>query len=164
MRTSAAILCALIITGGTIALSQPDPADHPTPPPQRGRREFMEKLGLSDKQKADIAGLRTEMEKSMVGIQAKIKLARIDMKALAAAESPDKTSIEGKLKEINDLQYQEKKEAVDHLFAVYALLTPEQKKTFKNQMMARLSGGGMGRMGRRWQGFHREMPEDRAPH
>ncbi len=123
----------------------------------------MDKLGLTDKQKADMAALRTEMEKSMVGIQSKIKLARIDLKALAAAESPDKASIEGKLKEINDLQYQEKKETVDHLFGVYALLTPDQRKTFRNQMMARLSGGGMGRMGRRWQGFHRDTSEHHAP-
>jgi len=160
MRTSAALLCALIIAGGTIALSQPGPADHRTPPPERGRRDFIDKLGLSDKQKADIASLRTEMEKSMVGIHAKITLARIDMKALAAADSPDKSSIEGKLKEINDLQFQAKKESVDHLFAVYALLTPEQRKTFQKQMMARLSGGGMGR---RWQGSHRDMSDNRAP-
>jgi Spy/CpxP family protein refolding chaperone len=48
---------------------------------------------------------------------------------------------------------------VDHRFAVYALLTPEQKKMFKDHMMARLSGGmhqmwgrGMGQMGRRAMG------------
>ena len=163
MRISAALLCALMIAGGTIALSQPDPGAGRTPPPQHGRREFMDKLGLTDKQKADMAALRTEMEKSLVGIQAKIKLARIDMKALATADTPDKSAIEGKLKEINDLQYQEKKEGVDHLFAVYALLTPEQKKMFKNQIAARLSGGGMRQMGRRWQGFHGDMSGNHGP-
>ncbi len=163
MRTSMALLLALIIAGGATALAQPDPADHHGPPPQRGRREFMEKLGLNEKQKTDIAALRTEMEKSMVGIQAKIKIARIDMKNLASAESPDKASIEGKMKEISDLQFQAKKLTVDHIFAVYALLTPEQQKKFKDQLMKRLSGGGMGPMEHRWKGFRGEMPDEHAP-
>lgn len=163
MRKSMALLCALIMAGGTIALSQPEPASHSTPAPQKGRREFMEKMKLNEKQKADIAGLRTEMEKSMVGIQSKIKIARIDLRGLAGAESPDKAAIEAKLKEINDLQFQAKKVTVDHLFGVYALLTPEQKKMFKDQMMMRLSGGGMRPMGRRWQGIHGGMPGGMRP-
>ncbi|HEX7572812.1 MAG TPA: periplasmic heavy metal sensor [Bacteroidota bacterium] len=160
MRTSMALLLALIMAGGAIALSQPDPAAHHAPLPQKGRREFMEKLGLNEKQKTDIAGLRTEMEKTMVGIQAKIKIARIDMRNLVAAESPDKGAIEGKMKEVNDLQYQAKKLTVDHIFAVYALLTPEQQKMFKGQLMKRLSGRGMRPMEHRWEGFQGGMPDE----
>ena len=163
MRTSLALLLALTMVGGATALSQPDPAAHHAPLPQRGRREFMEKLGLNEKQKTDIAGLRTEMEKSLVGIQAKIKIARIDMKNLVAAESPDKAAIEGKMKEVSDLQYQAKKLTVDHLFAVYALLTPEQQKMFRGQMLKRLSGDGMRTMGRRWGGHPGGMPDEPAP-
>lgn len=163
MRTSMALLLTLIMAGGATALSQPDPAPQHAPLPQRGRREFMEKMGLNEKQKTDIAGLRTEMEKSMVAIQAKIKIARIDMRNMVGAASPDKASIEGKMKEVNDLQFQAKKLTVDHLFAVYALLTPEQQKMFKDQMMKRLSGG-MRRMGHRWQGFRGEMPDEPGPH
>ena len=122
----------------------------------------MGKLGLNEKQKTDIAGLRAEMEKSMVGIQSKIKIERIDLRSLVAAESPDKAAIEGKMKEINDLQFQAKKLTVDHVFAVYGLLTPEQRKTFKDQMMRRLSGG-MGSMQHRWGGLHRGMSDDAAP-
>jgi Spy/CpxP family protein refolding chaperone len=163
MRTSLALLLALTMAGGATALSQPDPAAHHAPLPQRGRREFMEKLGLTEKQKTDIAGLRTEMEKSLVGIQAKIKIARIDMKNLVAAESPDKASIEGKMKEVNDLQYQAKKLTVDHLFAVYALLTPEQQKIFRGQIMKRLSGEGMRPMEHRGWGHPGGMPDEPAP-
>ena len=163
MRTSLALLLAATLAAGATALSQPDPATHHAPFAQRGRREFMEKLGLNEKQKTDIAGLRTEMEKSMVGIQAKIKIARIDMRNLVGAESPDKGLIEGKMKEINDLQFQAKKLTVDHIFAVYALLTPEQQKTFKGQMMKRLSAGRMGPMEHRWEGPHRGMPEEPGP-
>lgn len=155
MRTSLAALCAMLMLGGTAVLAQPEPAPRRTPPPDRGRMQFMEKLGLSEKQKADIAGLRTEMEKSMVGIQSKIKLARIDMRTILSSDNPDKAALEAKMKEVSDLQFQAKKVTVDHLFSVYALLTPEQKKTFKEHMMARIAGGmhqmwgrGMGRMGK----------------
>lgn len=160
MRTSMALLLALLMAGGTATLAQPDPDARHAPPAPRGRQEFMTKLGLSDKQKADIADLRTEMEKSMVGIQSKIKLARIDLRTLVAAEAPDQASIEGKMKEISDLQFQAKKATVDHLFKVYGLLNADQKKMFKNQIKMRLSGGGMGPMGHRGQGFRRGMSSD----
>ncbi len=163
MRTSMAILLVLALAGGTTGLAQPDPDAHHRPDPGHGHGKFMEKLGLSEKQKTDIGALRTEMEKTMVGIDAKIKLARIDLKALVAADSPDQGAIEGKLKEINDLQFQAKKAHVDHLFAVFALLTPEQKKTFKDQMMRGLAGGGMHPMMRRFQGHRPGMMQENAP-
>jgi Spy/CpxP family protein refolding chaperone len=147
---------------GATALAQPGPASRHNPPPERGERQLMQKLGLSEKQKSDIASLRTEMQKSLVGIQAKIKLARIDLGNLVRAESPDKTQIESKMKEINDLQFQEKTATVDHLFAVYNLLTPEQKKTFREHMMMRMSGG-MHPMMQHWQGFRRGMREEESP-
>jgi len=160
MRISMALLFAAVMAGSTLAVAQPDSGNRHTPPPQGGRREFMEKLGLDEKQKADIAGLRAEMQKTMIGIQSKIKIARIDLRTLAGADSPDKAAIEGKMKEINDLQFQSKKLVLDHVFAVYGLLNPQQKKTFKGQMMMRLSGWTRP-MGRGWQGFHRGgMPND----
>jgi Spy/CpxP family protein refolding chaperone len=70
------------------------------------------------------------------------------------------------MKEINDFQYQAKKLTVDHLFAVYALLTPEQQKMFKGQLMKRLSGGECGRWGTgggdSGEGCRKE-PEEPAP-
>jgi Spy/CpxP family protein refolding chaperone len=152
MRTTLAVLCAMTILGSAAALSQPEPAPPHAPPLKQGRMQFMEKMGLTEKQKADIAGLRADMEKSMVGIQAKIKLARIDMRTIVSSDTPDKSAIETKMKEVTDLQFQAKKVILDHLFAVYALLTPEQKKMFKDHMMARLEGG-MRRMGGRGMGF-----------
>ena len=161
MRFTMTLLFAIVVSACTLAVSQPDPGDGHTSPP-RGRRQFMEKLGLDEKQKAEIAGLRTEMQKSMVGIQSKIKIARIDLRTMVAADSPDKAAIEGKMKEINDLQFQSKKLIVDHVFAVYGLLNPEQKKKFKDQMMMRLSGWRRP-MGHGWQGSHRGMPDDNVP-
>jgi Spy/CpxP family protein refolding chaperone len=163
MRYPVTLVCALMLAAVPAALSQPDTAPQRTPPHDRGRREFMAKLDLNDKQKTDIAGLRAEMQKSMVGIQSKIKIARIDLRTLVASDAPDKASIESKLREINDLQFQGKKLMVDHVFAVSALLTPEQRKTFKSQMMMRLSGGGMRPMGHMGQGFRSGMSDDHDP-
>lgn len=161
MRFMMSLVCVLCFAGGALAQQEPAPR-HAPEARERGPAGMMAKLGLDEKQKADIAGLRTEMEKAMVGIQSKIKIARIDIKSLVMAESPDKSAIEGKMKEVSDLQYQAKKLTVDHLFSVYGLLTAEQKKTFREHMMTRLSGG-MERMGG-WQGGHRGMPGGEDSH
>jgi hypothetical protein len=60
------------------------------------------------------------------------------------------------MKEVSELQYQEKLNGLDHLFAVKAILTPEQQKMWKEhmkqmgpemreRMMGRMMGKGMER-------------------
>jgi len=149
MHRSLAFIAALLIAGIAAAQTQPAPAGGPGHPRvmPRGARQMMERLNLTDKQKAEAAKLRTELEKSMVGIQAKIKLARIDLRTLATAEAPERSAVEGKLREISDLQFQQKKLVADHAFDFYALLTPEQQKTARAGLQRMLSGGGM-----RWGG------------
>jgi Spy/CpxP family protein refolding chaperone len=56
------------------------------------------------------------------------------VKELFAAASPDKGAIEKKMKEVSELQFQEKVNGLDHLFAVRAMLTPEQQKLWKELM------------------------------
>ena len=149
MRRSLAILVAMFVAGAAAVHAQPaagGESGHARFMP-RGAHQMMQKLNLSDKQKADAAKLHTELEKSMVGIQSRIKLARIDLRTLVTAEAPDRSAVEAKLKEISDLQYQEKKLVADHVFDFYALLTPEQQKTARAGLMHMLANGGM-----RWRG------------
>ena len=163
MHRSLVILAATLIAVSAAAYAQPGPGDAPGHPPfmPRGARQMMEKLKLTDKQKAEAAKLHTDLEKSMVEIQAKVKLARIDLRTLVAADAPERSAVEGKLKEISDLQYQEKKLVADHAFDFYALLTPEQQKTARAGLLRMLSGGGM-RWGGRMMGDRGGMMEDRG--
>jgi len=155
MKRGLVILVASLIACGSALYAQPDTGDRPDHPGlmPRGPRQMLQKLNLNDKQKAEAAKLHTDLEKSLVGVQSKIKLARIDLRTLVTAEAPDRSAVEAKLKEISDLQYQQKKLVAEHAFDFYALLTPEQQKTFRGGLMHMLEGGGMRRGGgRMWRG------------
>jgi len=118
-------------------------------------QELMGKLNLTDQQKSDMQKLRFEMEKKQAQVQSKIRLQRIDLRELLAADKPDRAAIEKGIKTVSELQLQEKMNMVDHLFAVNALLTPEQQKIWKKNIGERLGGmsGEMRGMGGRMRGM-----------
>ena len=152
------LLTALMAaTVATPALAQPGPGGERRP---RGDREccenrhegrmprrgdMMEKLKLTDQQKVQMEKMRTELQKKQVTVQGKIAVMRIELKELFQAENPDRAAIEKKMKDVSDLQHQEKLNGLDHLFAVKAILTPEQQKMWKEHML-RAGGEGMGMM------------------
>ena len=98
------------------------------------RQEMRAKLNLTDQQETQMQTLRFDLEKKQTTVQSKVKLLRIDIKELFAAENPDKNAIAKKMKEVSDLQLQEKTNVLDHMFAVKAILTPEQQKIWKQHM------------------------------
>jgi Spy/CpxP family protein refolding chaperone len=110
----------------------------PGPLPGDGPKDFhggiMAKLNLTEDQQAQIDKLRLELQKKQVTLRSKIDVARLEIKELFGAVSPDKAAIEKKMKEVSELQLQEKLNGLDHLFAVKAILTPEQQKLWKEHM------------------------------
>ena len=120
--------------------------------PMRGR--MMEALNLTDQQKGQMEKLRTDLEKKQVTVQGKIAVLRVELKELFQAENPERGAIEKKMKEVSDLQHQLKINGLDHLFAVKAILTPDQQKVWKKHMLAmgeermgmRMGNGPEGRM------------------
>ena len=144
MKATVGIVIGMLLVAGSIASAQPEPADGKgrARMGQGGNPEamMMEHLKLTDQQKTDLHKLRADMERSMVKTQSAIHLARIDLRQLAAADKLDRGAIEKKVKEISELQQQAKSALIDHLFAVYAMLTPEQQKMFKEHMAQRLEG------------------------
>jgi Spy/CpxP family protein refolding chaperone len=152
-RTAFVVIMAM--TFALAAYGQPGPTTG-GPPGQEGQRParraqmreaFMEKLNLTDQQKEQFRKLRLDMDRKHEKTMSKIKLARIDLRELATADGPDKATIEKKLREISDLQHQQKLDMVDHLFAAKAVLTPEQQKIWKEHMKEVLPE--MGEMGQR---------------
>jgi Spy/CpxP family protein refolding chaperone len=102
--------------------------------PMHGRQDVMAKLNLSEDQQNQMQKLRIDLQKKQATVQSKIRLARLDIEELFMAATPDKGAIEKKMKEVSDLQYQEKLNGLDHMFAVKAILTPEQQKLWKEHM------------------------------
>jgi Spy/CpxP family protein refolding chaperone len=130
----------MIAAAASLSFAQPGPPSTGGPGPNRGpdargmRQEMKAKLNLTEQQETQMQKLRFDLEKKQTTVQSKIKLLRIDMKELIAAENPDRNAIEKKMKEVSDLQLQEKMNGLDHLFAVKAILTPEQQKIWKQHM------------------------------
>jgi Spy/CpxP family protein refolding chaperone len=120
----------------------------------RGPERMDQLLNLTDEQEARIQKLRTEMQRSMVQHRSKVQLARIDLRELAEADAPDRSAVEKKMKEIADLQVKQRMMAFDHRAEVEKVLTPEQKKIWKEhrgdmrrdvrQRMMRRMGGAPG--------------------
>jgi Spy/CpxP family protein refolding chaperone len=104
------------------------------------RGSMMKELNLTPDQETKIKKLRLELEKKQTVVDPKIKLARIAMKEVLMADKLDRAAIEKQVKEISGLQLEKKLNFVDHMFAVYNILTPEQQKTWKEHLGAR----GMG--------------------
>ena len=138
MFTSCGTLFALVVLAASTAVSQPGEARREI------RREivmgkgmhesFFERLNLSDQQETQLRKLRIQTQKNRVQIHSKIHVARLDMKELFLAETPDRAAIEKIVKTISDLQHQAKVNHIDHLFDVYEILTPEQRKVWKKHM------------------------------
>lgn len=110
---------------------------------------LVEKLKLSDSQKADFEKINTDFARQRIEQQAKIKLAALDLRTLLNADSPDKSAIEKKINEISDLQAQNRMLRVDHWFSVNKILNPDQQKIWKSMLDRPLRGrfaAGMGQM------------------
>ena len=143
MMKAGIVLLALCTATLAPAFAQP-PDHHRGPGSMRERHEgIMDQLNLTDTQKDQMRKLRLELAKKQATLQSKIKMARLDMAELFLADKPDRAAIEKQIKTVSDLQYQEKVNRLDHMFAVKDILTPEQQKMMKQHMR---DGGGL----RRW--------------
>lgn len=146
------VVVLALLLGGATAIAQPGPgqaAHKPAGPAMR--HQLMERLNLTDQQKEQIAKLRADFQKKMIAQRAKVQSLRVDMRTEIGSDDPDRATIEKISRNINDVQGQMKLDRIDHLFAVKAVLTPEQQKTFKNEMM-QLGGRAGSRVGRHLMG------------
>jgi Spy/CpxP family protein refolding chaperone len=170
MKKSLFVVVTLLLGMGGMALAQQEPA----PAPRQGqgvqrrmmihRGEVGGRLNLTDDQKAQMRKVNADIEKKLIPVQSKIKLARIDLRELMGAEKPDRSAIEKKMKEVSDLQYQVKIINLDRMLTVKGILTPEQLKIWKDRPMGMRGGilerirGWLGRLGP--QRMHRGAVEE----
>jgi Spy/CpxP family protein refolding chaperone len=121
----------------------------------RGR--WTEQLGLSDAQKEQIHQVLLDTRKKNIEVNAKEKVARIELHELVSADSPDQKEIDAQIATLAQLQESGMRNRVEAILAVQKVLTPEQRKKAKElRSFGRFLGGpgalegrpGMGRQGR----------------
>lgn len=104
-------------------------------------QEMMKQLNLTEDQQSQIQKLHLNLEKKQAELRAKIQVAQIDMRELMLTDNLDKAAIEKKMDAVADLRGQSRKNMIDHWFAVYNMLKPEQQKIWKQQHAGMIGGG-----------------------
>ncbi|MDZ7344613.1 MAG: Spy/CpxP family protein refolding chaperone [candidate division KSB1 bacterium] len=118
---------------------------------QRGERvgkQWAEELGLTSEQKEQINQILLATRKKNIDVQAKQKLAHLELQELLAADAPDQNKINAKIAELSKIHETLMRNRIESLLSVQKVLTPEQRKKAKE---LRPFGGFHGGLGR-WDG------------
>jgi Spy/CpxP family protein refolding chaperone len=128
MKKIAGIIIIALLAFGIQAFSQPsDDGDN---------NRIIKKLNLTKEQKIDANKIKVDMEKQLIAQKAKMETARLELREILNADSPDKSDIEKKLSEIADLEVQTQMIRVDSWFSINTILTPEQQKVWGKALVA----------------------------
>ena len=95
---------------------------------------LLDRLNLNDQQKKQIEQMRFDMQKQLVGVRAKMQMARLDLHQLLAADNPDKAAIEAKMGEISQIALQVHSTRLNQWFEVNKILNPDQQKVWKEML------------------------------
>lgn len=93
--------------------------------------ECFSKLNLTDKQKDEITALKKSFMEQNKKHREEMSKMCASIKEMANSDKPDITAIDVKIEEQAKLWVKGKKEMVEHMLKVKALLTPEQLKLWK---------------------------------
>jgi len=113
---------------------------------ERLGKSLLEELGLSDAQKSQIHQVRLDTRKKNIDVEAKLKLAGIELHELMNAETPDQGKINAKISEVSKWREALMRNGIETKLAVQKILTPEQRKKMQE---SRASMFGRGRHGAR---------------
>ena len=117
-------------------------------PASMQHRAMMEKLNLTDEQTKKFEDIHYQHQKKAITMRAEIESARLDLGRLMRADEPDRRAIEAQIDKVSQARVGLEKDRVGQMLEMRALLTPEQRKTWREMH------GGMGMPG----GMHRGMP------
>ena len=134
MLKTLATLSGMIVLACCTSFAQPADGGMPSRRPMLMHQSMMERLKLTPQQETQMRKLRLEFMKKEIQVRAKIRVARLDVAELFAADQPDRNAIEKAAKAVSDLEYQAKLDRIDHQFAVRGILTAEQLKIWKENI------------------------------
>jgi Spy/CpxP family protein refolding chaperone len=115
--------------------------------------EMRKRLGITAQQAESIGQKTSEFMKGQIRNRANLRIQRLDLRNLLAAENPDRAAINSALEQISTLQLARAKAAVNFRLDMRNALTPEQRQKLM-QMRREFMRRGPGRQG---------MPGRRGP-
>jgi protein CpxP len=135
-------VAAIVLMAG-LAMAQPRGGMMQRAEGERIRKSMWEQLGLSDQQKEQIRQVMLNTRKKNIDVEAKQKLARIELHELMSADAPDQGKINAKISELSKTHETLMRNRIESALAVQKVLTPEQRqkaKELRPQMRERRGG------------------------
>lgn len=123
--------CAAIMLMSSLAMAQPRGDMRQRAEGEQRRKPMFEELGLTDQQKEQIRQARLDARKKNIDVEAKQKLARIELHELMGADTPDQSKINAKISELSKLHETLMRNRIESHLAVQKVLTLEQRKKAK---------------------------------
>ncbi len=112
-------------------------------------RGYLDLIELTADQKQQVEEIRKSFLPEVAGVRQSLREKRLELSELLFAESPGMQAIEAKSLEISILQRELEKKVIDHILEEKDLLSPDQKKRFREVIRSEFEGGGLGVHGER---------------
>ena len=98
------------------------------------KHQMLEKLNLTDEQKAKIEDARLSNQSSMIDLRANLQKKMLALKELRVKGNLDRNAVIAAVKDINQAKNDIAIARANHLMDIYEILTPEQRKMLKDNM------------------------------
>lgn len=96
-----------------------------------------QQVGITDEQAATIRKQELDFRKTEIRGRADLEVKRLDLKALLAADKPDRVAIDAKLQEISAAQLSLQKSSIDYRLSMRDAITPAQREKLRRLMRDR---------------------------
>lgn len=98
-------------------------------------RNWADRIALTDEQKERMSPMEDSLRKDLAKLQPELASARIDVCAALSRPTIDKRHVEAMVDRIADLERDQQRRIVRHMFAMNDVLTPDQQRMFFTMVM-----------------------------
>lgn len=128
------LLLAVALFVASFVYANPD-----TPPHGPFKQQLMDELKLTDEQQEQFKKISFDVQKKQIELRSKLATARLELRRLMDADTPDKAAIEKKFNEIAATQTAMKMNRYNGWLEKNKVLTPEQQKIWKKALFHHLN-------------------------
>jgi Spy/CpxP family protein refolding chaperone len=139
MKMLAAVIGVSALGAGVLLAQEPRRADR-----RADRARIQAEAGLTDEQVTQIRKIHTDARKAAIQRRADMRIARMELRELMAADTLDEAQIAAKVKAISELQARAFKERTDSLIAVRKVVSAEQFQKLQQARREHRGRGGRG--------------------
>lgn len=140
-RILTSVLLSVLVLASSLAIAQPKNGQRgQCDKAQRGAKDKMACLNLTEDQQATAETFFTEMQKEMTPLKLDLKEKKVQLDKLMIADQPDEKDIDAKLEEMSAIRLEMQKLKIDHQLKLRTILDADQKVLFDAQQTGKRNG------------------------